>query len=107
MYHGQELSYIPDQKVKVGTEVPGSKPNLKAPIKGMTLDAEIDITAVKNFCKFDGDNGDKWVFNPQVGDEGVYNMSLVVKLYMQGQPTQKVQYDFKVTIWDDPKLNQS
>jgi hypothetical protein len=46
----------------------------------MTLDAEIDITAVKNFCKFDGDNGDKWVFNPQVGDEGVYNMSLVVKL---------------------------
>ncbi len=50
MYKGQELTHIPDQKLKVGTEIPGNKPKLKEPIKGMTIETELDKSAVKKFC---------------------------------------------------------
>ncbi len=42
MYKGQERTHIRDQKLKVGTEIPGNKPKLKEPIKGMTIETEID-----------------------------------------------------------------
>ncbi len=50
MFNGQELTHIPDQKIKVGTEIPGKKPKLREPIKGQTLDSKIDTSAVKKFC---------------------------------------------------------
>jgi hypothetical protein len=63
MLMGQELTFIPDIKVKVGEQGSGDIPKLQAPIIGMTLDFEINSSEVRKFSKIEKDRR-KWYFAP-------------------------------------------
>jgi hypothetical protein len=62
MYGGEEFNRVPDMKVQIGTVTEGGIPSLKEPIKGMTLDFELDITQVKKFMKIKSKK--TWTFSP-------------------------------------------
>ena len=97
-YSGEPFNRIPDTRLKVGEVVKGGVPKLKSPIKGMSLDYELVMIPEKKLLKRRGRN---WAFEPEVGDEGLYNFTLYIIMNMAGQPTQKLKYNFKVTVWND------
>jgi hypothetical protein len=69
-------------RVKVGSVSEGGIPRLKEPIRGMTLDFDLDITQIKKFMKIKSKK--TWTFSPEVGDEGTYNMTLYIIMNMAG-----------------------
>ena len=55
-------------------------------MKGMKLDITCDPKGAKSFTSL-VDGGKRWYFRPKVGDEGTYEMNIVVSIVMVGQPT--------------------
>ena len=100
LYSGIEFNRIADFRLKVGYTTEGGLPILKEPIKGMTLDQDLDTSQVKKFFKVKSKK--TWTFAPEVGDEGTYNMTLYITLNMAGQPIHKIPYESLVIVWNDP-----
>ena len=100
MFAGQELKFIPDMKLMVGTEIPGKRPSAKAGINGVTLNVTIDVGAASKFSRLE-DGGERWYFSPKIGDEGKYNLSLVVIMNLKEHPPLRTEFKFQVVVMND------
>jgi hypothetical protein len=66
--------------VKIGEKGNGFRPTVEEPIKGMNIDIDINSNQVKKFTRIYSSG--KFEFYPEAGDEGIYNMSLIVTINM-------------------------